>query len=153
MKPDDFEQRLQRQPMRQVPTEWRAEILHAAKPPERSPAAATSLPLWRVIFGRFPVASTAFAGFWIVLIAINVLLCGPTDNSLTAPSIAKNNEPSSIWRLQSAELQQLAAGDQFTPESKPPAPPKARPAPRSDWRRDDEGIGEILRESASNFTA
>jgi hypothetical protein len=31
MKPDDFEQKLQRQPLRQVPTEWRAEILAAAR--------------------------------------------------------------------------------------------------------------------------
>jgi len=31
MKPDDFEKRLQSQPMRQIPTEWRAEILQSAR--------------------------------------------------------------------------------------------------------------------------
>src|ERR1039457_121227 len=31
MKPDDFEQRLQRQPVKQIPGEWRAEILAAAR--------------------------------------------------------------------------------------------------------------------------
>ena len=30
MKPDNFEQKLQRQPLRQVPAEWRGEILVAA---------------------------------------------------------------------------------------------------------------------------
>jgi hypothetical protein len=36
MKPDDFEQRLQRQPLRQIPTEWRQEILSPARDAQTS---------------------------------------------------------------------------------------------------------------------
>jgi hypothetical protein len=154
MNMDDFEKRLQRQPMRQVPGEWRGEILAAATAPERWPAKVDSIPLWRLIFGQFPVASTAFAGFWIVLIAVNVLLFGVAGKQPISQSVAHNDEPSSIWQLQTAELQQLAGGDSsISAESPTPAPQKARQTPRSDWRRDDERAAEILPEHSSNFTA
>jgi hypothetical protein len=154
MKTDDFEKKLQRQTLRAVPAGWREEILAAATVPERKPADEDSIPLWRLIFERFPVASTAFAGFWIVLIAVNVLLFGVAGRPAISQSVAHNDEPSSIWQLQTAELQQLAGGDaSVSAESPAPAPQKARQTPRSDWLRDDERAAEILPEHSSNFVA
>ena len=48
MKPDEFEQHLSRQPMRQIPGEWRAEILREgrrAAAPEIGDADTASLPI------------------------------------------------------------------------------------------------------------
>ena len=57
MKPDEFEQHLSRQPMRQIPGEWRAEILREgrrAAVPEIGDADTASLPIlnWRTVGSR-----------------------------------------------------------------------------------------------------
>ena len=104
---DDFETKLQRQTIRSAPAEWREEILNAALATGKKSAPEESIPLWRLIFARFPVASSAFAGFWIVLIAINIFLFGSFGSSPATQSVAHNDEPSSIWRLQSDAIEQL----------------------------------------------
>jgi hypothetical protein len=154
MKPDDFENKLQRQLLRQIPAEWRDGILSAACGVEKKSFTEESIPLWRLIFARFPVASSAFAGFWIVLIAINVFLFGRSGGSRASSSIARSDEPSSIWRLQSAEIQQLASDDQSIASEHPhPATHTAPQSPRSEFRQEDEGIGEIIVGDATNFVA
>lgn len=140
---NDFEKKLQDQPLRRAPAEWRGEILRAAKPVARRETDETVAPFWQLIFGRYPVASAAFAGFWMVLIAVNLMLFSGTGSSSHGRSIARSNEPSSIWRLQSEELQQIASGDvHFAPEQSAPAPTKLPSSPRSDLRKEDEGVGE-----------
>jgi hypothetical protein len=85
MKLDDFEQKLQRQPLRQVPAEWRGEILVAAdvnrrdRPVREFTFAATP-------FGRFlstlnaqlstllwphPRAWAGLAAIWILILAVD----------------------------------------------------------------------------------
>lgn len=150
---DEFENRLRRQPLLKAPAEWREEILANANPQQHSRAAEQSVPLWRLIFGQYPVASGAFAGFWIVVIGINLLLFSGTDRSLATQSTAAGDDPSSIWRLQSPELQQLAGGDQLIIEPPAPVPPKAPVTPRSDLRREDEGVGETSLDGSFNFIA
>jgi hypothetical protein len=144
MNMDDFEKRLQRQPMRQVPGEWREEILAAATAQERKFVADEAIPLWHLIFAKFPVATGAFATVWIALIAINLLLFGTSNQSVPRKEFAGATEPSSIWRLQSAELQQLASGGESISTKRSGAVPDAAPrGPRSDRRRED-GLGEIM---------
>jgi hypothetical protein len=153
MNMDNFEKRLQRQPWRQVPGEWREEILAAASAPERRVAADKAIPLWRLIFARFPVAWGALAAVWIALIAINVLLFGSAGISSAHQRVANADEPLSIWHLQSAELRQLASGDQSISGESPANLPAATPrSPRSDRRRDD-GVGEIILDHSSNLVA
>jgi hypothetical protein len=153
MNMDNFEKRLQRQSWRQLPGEWRGEILAAATAPERRIAADNAIPLWRLIFARFPVATGALAAVWIALIAINLLLFGTSSQSAARPQFASITEPSSIWRLQNAELQQIASGDPSISGESPANLPAATPrSPRSDRRRED-GVGEIILECSSNFVA
>lgn len=151
MNTDDFEKKLQRQTMRPVPAEWREEILAAARAPERRVAADNAIPLWRLIFARFPVAWGALAAVWIALIAINLLLFGGAGVSSAHQRVASADEPLSVWHLQSAELRQLASGDQFISAESPANLPAASPrSPRSERRR-DEGYGEFLTVTLNDF--
>ena len=83
MKPDDFEQKLQRQPLRQVPAGWREEILTAA---ESAAVARHQLPVTRsswlstlnaqlsIILWPHPKAWAGLAAVWILIFAVNVSL-------------------------------------------------------------------------------
>jgi len=89
MKPDDFEQQLQRQPLRQIPTGWREEILAAADVNRRQiinreevgrgfTSAATrrsSLSSLRsqlsAIFWPHPAAWAGLAAVWMVILTVN----------------------------------------------------------------------------------
>jgi len=80
MKPDDFEQRLQRQPLRRIPAEWRGEILRAgrrAAVAEIGDAGTASLPIlnWRMalanIFWPHPKAWAGLAAVWILIFAVD----------------------------------------------------------------------------------
>ncbi len=86
MKPDDFEQKLQRQPLRQVPAEWRGEILAAADVSRRTiPAvgraftSAATNQSWlstlnaqlSTILWPHPVAWAGLAAVWILILAVD----------------------------------------------------------------------------------
>ena len=81
MKPDEFEQKLSRQPLRQIPAEWRGEILSAARVVETSRCgvgqrSALSLP---AILNRqlssllwpHPKAWAGLAAVWILIFAVD----------------------------------------------------------------------------------
>jgi hypothetical protein len=83
MKPDDFEQRLQRQPLRQIPAEWREGILTAAD------SAAVTIhpprvgrPSWlstlnhqlSAILWPNPQAWAGLAAVWILIVAVDFSL-------------------------------------------------------------------------------
>jgi len=145
MKTDDFENKLQRQELRQAPAEWREEILAAACPREQRRTTEDSIPLWRLIFGRFPVTTVAFAGFWIAVIGINYFLLGAASGSTSPKLMVRNDDPSAVWKLQSSELQQLASREQSDGVNiSEPAPMKSLRGPRSELLRKDEGIGESI---------
>jgi len=92
MKPDDFEQKLQRQPLRQVPAEWRGEILVAAdvnrrnRPVREFTFAAT--PFRRLlstlnaqlstILWPHPKAWAGLAAIWILILAVNFSMRDPS---------------------------------------------------------------------------
>jgi len=64
----DFENQLQRQPMRAVPPHWRMRILAASAEP--APAG------WRQWFWPCPQAWAALAAVWVLILGINVLNAG-----------------------------------------------------------------------------
>src|SRR5712692_650543 len=77
---DDFEQRLQRQPLRHVPPEWRAEILSNAHHASRIITPRVSL--WRAILSTLnsqlstflwpsPKAWASLAAIWLLLLIVN----------------------------------------------------------------------------------
>jgi hypothetical protein len=84
MKPEDFEQKLQRQPLRQVPAEWREEILREgrrAAVPEIRDADTASLPKWSwlstlnpqlsTLLWPHPAAWAGLAAIWILILAVD----------------------------------------------------------------------------------
>jgi len=85
MKQDDFEQKLQRQPLRQIPGEWREEILVAAdvnrrnRPVRKFTFAATPFRRLLSIFNHqlstllwpHPKAWAALAAVWILIFAVD----------------------------------------------------------------------------------
>jgi hypothetical protein len=63
---DEFEQKLNRQPRREIPAEWRKEILGS-----RGTAEVTApVPWWRQWLWPHPAAWTALAALWVVVFAL-----------------------------------------------------------------------------------
>jgi hypothetical protein len=99
MNHDDFEQKLRHQPLRQVPTEWREEILSAASKVGTARRAVrffgragrASLPDWlSTLLWPNPQAWAGLAAVWILIFAMNF---SARD---TSPVVAeKNSRPSS----------------------------------------------------------
>jgi hypothetical protein len=75
MKPDDFERRLERQPMRPVPPGWRAEILRAAEraaPRRWASPASGPMRWWREWLWPCPPAWAGMAAAWLVTLVLNL---------------------------------------------------------------------------------
>jgi hypothetical protein len=103
MKPDNLEQKLQRQPLRQVPAEWREEILVAAdvnrrnRPVREFTFAATTFrrllsalnSQLSTILWPHPQAWAGLAAIWIVILAVNFSM---RDQS---PVLAEKSSPPS----------------------------------------------------------
>jgi len=75
MKPDDFEQKLQRQSLRQIPAEWREEILSAAKHTPRPAPRASVLSTFNhqlsTILWPHPKAWAGLAAVWILIFCMD----------------------------------------------------------------------------------
>ncbi|MDD5138704.1 MAG: hypothetical protein PHY43_00410 [Verrucomicrobiales bacterium] len=100
---EQFERRLSRQPLRQVPPEWRAEILAATREAGTARCAvhgrrsAASLPVWlstlnhqlSTVFWPHPKAWAGLATVWIFIFAVNF---SARD---TSPRVAEKSAPPS----------------------------------------------------------
>jgi len=97
---DDFEQKLQRQPLRQVPSEWREEILVAADVNRRQvitreevgrgfTSAATRASWLSTLLWPHPKAWAGLAAIWIVILAADF---SARDRS---PAMAEKSAPPS----------------------------------------------------------
>lgn len=137
---DDFEKHLQRQPMRHPPTEWRGEILDAAKARTKTAAAPRESLLgviWRQWMARVSPAWGALAAVWLAIVGVNSFLLGagePQSRMSSAP-------PSSMMALQNLHrMQEKLLADQWEEATATlPAPRMTTPlSPRSDARRERE---------------
>jgi hypothetical protein len=98
MNADEFEKRLQRQPLRQAPCEWRAEILAAAREAQ-APVHASRIThhSWlstfnhqlSTLFWPHPRAWAGLAAVWIFIFAVNFSLRDPS------PRMAEKSAPPS----------------------------------------------------------
>jgi hypothetical protein len=90
MKPDKFEQRLQRQMLRQVPAGWRGEILASASDAmaNNQAARATRPSFLSTILWPHPEAWAGLAAAWIVILAVNFSMRDQT------PVVAEKSAPS-----------------------------------------------------------
>jgi hypothetical protein len=138
MKPDDFESRLQRQPLRQVPPAWRGEILAAARDAEAVGHAARSTqhPWLSTISHQLstllwphPKAWAGLAAVWICIFAVNFFMRDST------PMMAKQSAPQSPEVIVELKKQQRMfaelVGSYETPDAErrnifPPKPRSGR---------------------------
>jgi hypothetical protein len=137
MTPDEFEQRLQRQPLRQIPDEWREEILVAADVNRRNLpvreftfAATTFRRLLSIRLWPCPRAWAALAAVWVVILAVNLSL---RDNPGTFVANSAPPSPQVLAALQQQRrLLSELIGQSLTPEAEPPT--LLLPRPRSERR-------------------
>jgi hypothetical protein len=146
MNPDEFEQRLRRQPTRDVPAEWRQEILAAAQAaaarrsaPDssvRRSEARAARPSWlSTLWWPCPRAWAALAAVWVGILAVNLSFGDKPETAArqTAPAPA---ETIVAWRQQQRMLSQLIGA----PTSLDAEPPKSVvPRPRSE-SSGDQGL-------------
>ena len=144
MNVDDFEKRLQSQPLRQVPAEWREETLTAARqasaaqpvpcPTRRARAAS---PLLSTINSRLstllwphPVAWAGLAAVWVVILGLSF-----TTRAAT-PHVARRGSSSSPRVFMAFQEQQRLLSELVGPREMPAAerPKAAPPRPRSERR-------------------
>lgn len=129
---DEFEQRLSRQPLRQVPAEWRGEILAAVLAPAvlRPVPRASLLAIFRAqlsaILWPCPEAWAGLVAIWIFVFALNYSI---QDH---APVMAKKAPSPSPQMVAELKLQRQMLVELIGPNQAGEAePPKFLPLPRS----------------------
>lgn len=130
MKPDDFESQLQRQPLRDLPAEWRTEILSAAQEAAAqtetaNPSAPTSW--WRELLWPCPQAWAGLAAVWVVILGLNWMNDWPANGH----PLQARRELTPEERMAFIEQQQLLAR-LLEPETAPPPHVDKPASPRSD---------------------
>jgi len=136
MNSDPFERRLQSQPLREIPSKWRSEILSKARQ-----ASSPSNPIspWRRALSTLnaqlsstlwpsPKAWAGLASIWFVLLIVNV----STNDKSTAVAKATSRpapEQIMVWREQERLLTELIGPQEISVADRPK---HAAPGPRSE---------------------
>jgi hypothetical protein len=120
---DDFEKKLGRQPMRDIPGHWRDEILRAA--------AAREERWWEAWLWPSPRAWAGLAAAWVVILGINL---ATTRNAPRQVAFSRQE----LRELQQQQ-QMLANLIAPTPNGELPRP-KTTLSPRSDRQRRQIGV-------------
>jgi len=130
MKPDDFEERIRQQPLRELPQEWRREILGAAQ----AAMAPRPVPLsWRerlsALLWPCPEVWAGLAAIWLGILVVNVASTERTER------MAKKTAPTSAQVMMALREQEQILTELIEPhETSPAIPPRiieSRPRPRS----------------------
>ncbi len=122
---DEFEQFLQQQRLRDVPPDWRSEILDALPSP---------VPWWHEWFWPSPLAWAGLACVWLMIAGFN-LAARPTAKEKEAarrmPRLTAR-ELAAVLRWRERDLSQMLT---------PPAEQReALPGPRSDSREEERNV-------------
>jgi hypothetical protein len=133
---EPFERRLSRQPPREIPTHWRAEILSAAQAAGPQPSTLDPRPsLLSILIAQLsavlrphPQAWAGLAAAWVVILTLQLTSRDPTE------VVARNPPPPSPEMLMVLRQQKLLLAELVErPEPRAAEQPKALPLrPRSD---------------------
>jgi hypothetical protein len=144
MSANDFEERLQRQPLRQIPGAWREEILSAARQAslaEHAPRtthhsrpsllSTISYQLSTLLWPH-PAAWAGLAAVWLVILGLN----HTTRDAL--PRLPKGSLPAAPQVFMAFQEQERVLAELIGPRETPMAerPKPAVPRPRSERRRE-----------------
>ena len=125
-----FERHLSRQPTREIPGEWRAEILSTARAatPVRTFVLSTIIHQLSAGFRLHPRAWAGLAAVWVVILALHLAASDPSKVTTW------NTPPPSPEMLMVLHQQKLLLAELVErPEPRAAEPPKALPLrPRSD---------------------
>ncbi len=144
MSSDNFEKKLQQQPLRQVPGEWRVGILAAARqassaqhatrnrqPPCTSPSLLSTLRCQlSALLWPHPAAWAGLAAVWLMILGLN------HATSEVPPRTARRDSPPSPQVFMAFQEQQRLLAELLGPREAPAAerPKPAVPPPRSESR-------------------
>jgi hypothetical protein len=133
---EPFERRLSRQPTREIPTHWRAEILSAAQAAGPQPSTldprpsllSTLIAQLLAILRPHPQAWAGLAAAWVLILTLQLASRDPTE------VVARNTPPPSPELLMVLRQQKLLLAELVErPEPRAAEQPKALPLrPRSD---------------------
>jgi hypothetical protein len=132
MNSDDFEKRLQRQPLQEIPHEWRAEILQQASARCRSSTLDPQPSFFSALLWPHPKAWAGLAAMWVMIF---VLRFASPDN---LPKMAQTTPSSSqTIAVNLKEQQQILAELMGTSSANPEIdkPKRFVPQPHSELRR------------------
>jgi hypothetical protein len=134
MKPEDFEKRLQSQPMRQIPTEWRQEILREAKSASHSSFVirhsflSTLNHHLSTLLWPNPKAWAGLAAVWLAIFALQ----SASHSGSRVVAAAPARQPSLFWnRLKDEEQTLVELMDNSQPVDAD-QPRNGDPKPRSE---------------------
>lgn len=135
---DPFEERLRRQPVREIPPAWREEILAAAAGCERPRAALRQgLFSWagrirlREWLWPAPQAWAGLAALWMIILGLHFTSREPATRDYASQTGPASPQMRELLRQQEEMLAELV-GPLDRPESERPRPPA--PQPRSQRR-------------------
>ncbi|HEU6447653.1 MAG TPA: hypothetical protein VFV23_04365 [Verrucomicrobiae bacterium] len=130
---NEFEKKLSQQPLKQIPAEWRAEIIACASSQSNRTRSQTSrMPVLRILHEFFwpnPKAWAGLAAVWIFIFALNVSV---RDKS---PAVAEKASPPSPEALVQLK-QQREMFAQLIGANEPRVADRQKiisPKPRSEW--------------------
>jgi hypothetical protein len=131
MKPDDFEQKLQRQPLWQIPSGWRGEILSAAeralRPAPRASFLSTLNHQLSTIFWPHPKAWAGLAAVWVLI------FCMDFSMRDKMPVVAEKTVPPSPEVIVELKQQQRMLAELIgANQTREAEAPKFLPLPRSE---------------------
>ena len=122
---DEFENKLRGQPRREIPPEWRREILAPLRRRTGAP-----LSWWRQLLWPHPAAWASLAAVWVAIFALN--LAGAPE-AVTVQAAASKPSPDKLVAYQ--ERQRLWAELALDLSPQPRKPQPAMDRPRSNVRR------------------
>ena len=110
---EQFESRLSRQPLREIPAAWRAEVLaaarSAARPTPRASLLATFHHQLDTLLWPHPQAWAGLAAVWVFILAVNFSLREPT------PRMSEKSAPPSPAMMVALRKQQMMLADLIGP--------------------------------------